>query len=394
MWTAGFFAYMLTPGMGNHLRSTLAAVLSLAFVTTGCSDHEAEEAEAFNQAFDELEEGKADENGCSGVLTPDRSGFNKQIALTFDDGPNTTSTPQVLDTLKAEGIKATFFINGNRVNDSTRPVIQRIIDEGHILANHSHQHKNLSQQSLSTVRDQVARTHRIIEEYQSPEYFRFPYGASTCNTASVVRDEYGQIITGWNVDSGDWCYAPDNGYCPASRFRHVPDSVRNDMPGWTMQQVRSKGGGIVLFHDIHQYTADALPGIISRMRDEGYTFTNLDDTSVFPLLNGETPPWVGDVCDGDDDCVFGGGHDGVCALPEGASTPFCTLECEGYCPDRGTETTFCVSLDGGNSGACVLQAKASNGNCDAYDHFVMEERERYIGGSTASASTSRVCVPR
>lgn len=372
-----------------------AGVVSMSLVLGGCGeDHEAEEADAFSEAFDELEEGKADENGCSGVLTPDRSGFGKRIALTFDDGPNTTSTPQVLDTLRDRGIKATFFINGNRVNDSTRPVLQRIVDEGHILANHSHQHKNLSQQSLGTVRDQVKRTDDIIAEYSTPEFFRFPYGASTCNTASIVRDEYGQAITGWNVDSGDWCFAPDNGYCPESRFRHVPDAFRNDMPGWTMQQVRSKGGGIVLFHDIHQYTANAVPGIIDQMVAEGYTFTNLDDTSTFPLLNGETLPWVGDACEGDDDCTLGASYDGVCDVPAGSDVSFCTLECEGFCPDRGNATTFCVSLDDGESGSCVLQAKVSNANCDDFPGLFMETRDRHVGGSTASAGSAPVCVPR
>jgi peptidoglycan/xylan/chitin deacetylase (PgdA/CDA1 family) len=361
---------------------------------TACSDHEAEEAAAFSDAFEELEEGKADENGCSGVLTPDRSGFGKRVALTFDDGPHPVNTPKVLDVLKAEGIQATFFINGNRVNDQTRPLLQRIVDEGHILANHSHQHKNLSQQSLSSVRSQVSRTHEIIEDFATPEYFRFPYGASTCNTARIVRDEYSQVVTGWNVDSADWCFAPDNGHCPRSRFRHVPDSYRNDMIGFTMSQINAKGGGIVLFHDIQDYTADTIDDVIDRIQAEGYTFTNLDDTETFPLLNGATLPWVGDLCEGDDDCALGASHEGICDQPEGAESAMCTIECAGTCPDRGNATTFCVSLDNGESGSCVLKATASNANCDDFDHLVMETRDRHVGNSGASAASSRVCIPR
>jgi len=136
-----------------------AGAVSMSLLTGGCGeDHEAEEAAAFSQAFDELEEGKADDNGCSGVLTPDRGGFGKRVALTFDDGPDGTTTPQVLDILREEGIQATFFINGSDVNSSTRPLLQRMIDEGHILANHSQQHKNLARESLGTVREQVERT--------------------------------------------------------------------------------------------------------------------------------------------------------------------------------------------------------------------------------------------
>ena len=374
----------------NALTVALGACLAL----TACGDHEAEEAAAFSDAFEELEEGKADENGCSGVLTPDRSGFGNRVALTFDDGPHPQNTPKVLDVLKAEGIQATFFINGNRVNDDTRPILQRIVDEGHILANHSHQHKNLSQQSLSTVRTQVSRTHEIIEDFATPQYFRFPYGASTCNTAEVVRDEFDQVITGWNVDSADWCYAGDNGYCPRSRFRYVPDSYRNDMVGFTMSQLRSKGGGIVLFHDIQNYTANTIDEAITRMRADGFTFTNLDDAETFPQLNGITLPWVGDACEGDDDCTLGADHEGVCDQPPGAESAICTLDCAGTCPDRGNATTFCVSLDDGASGSCVLKATASNSNCGDFDHLVMETHARYVGNSSASPSSAQVCVPR
>ncbi|MEM6296034.1 MAG: polysaccharide deacetylase family protein [Myxococcota bacterium] len=386
---------MIPHEMGNMARLG-CGLLSLGLLVAGCGDdHDAEASEAFNQAFEELEDNKADDAGCSGVLTPDRSGFGKRIALTFDDGPNPATTPKVLDTLKAEGIQATFFINGNRVNASTRPILQRIIDEGHILANHTQSHKNMAQQNNSTVRSQIAGPHEIIGEYTTPEYFRFPYGSSTCNTARIVREDFGQIVTGWNVDSGDWCYARNDGYCSPSTFRHIPDGFRNDMPGWTMQQVRSKGGGIVLFHDIHEYVAGALPGIISTMKSEGYTFTNLDDTETFPLLNGVQLPWVGDACDGDDDCNLGADFDdALCEFNAIGENGMCTLECEGTCPDRGTATTFCVSLDDGMSGSCVLKATASNANCEAYPHTVMETRDRFIGSSNASARTDRVCVPR
>ncbi len=379
--------------MGN-LRTAVAGLFSLSLLAAGCHDHDSEAAQAFSEAFEELEDGKADEDRCSGVLPPDRSGFGNQVALTFDDGPHAVNTPKVLDILEQEGIKATFFINGSRVTDDTRPVLQRIIDDGHILANHSHNHKNLRQQSLDEVRRQVSRTHEIIEDYVAPEYFRFPYGSSSCDTANIVRDEFEQVVTGWNVDSGDWCFAPDNGHCPESRFAHVPDSFRNDMIGWTMSQVNAKSGGIVLFHDIHEYTADTLPDMIAKLRSDGYSFTNLDNAAVFPLLNGEIPPWVGDVCEGDDDCLIGAAFDGVCDLAEDATNSVCTLDCQGTCPDRGSATTFCVSLDGGESGSCVLKAKASNANCDDFDHLVMETRDRYVGESNASASSSAVCVPR
>ncbi len=388
----------IPPLVMGFSKSIASGLVSLSLFVVGCQDHDhdhmVEDAEGYSEAFEELSIGKADGAGCSGVTTPDQSGFGNQIALTFDDGPHPNNTPRVLDILKDEGIQATFFINGNKVNAATRPILQRIIDEGHILANHSQSHQKLSSQRLSTVRNEVRATHDVIRDYATPEFFRFPYGASTCDTASIVRDEFGQTVTGWNVDTGDWCFAPDDGYCPPNRFQHVPNGFRSDMVGWTMHQVNQKGGGIVLMHDVHDFTAETLPEMISRMRGDGYTFTNLDDEETFPLLNGVTLPWVGDTCEGDDDCGIGANYDGVCDLPEYASEATCTLECEGLCPDRGNDTTFCVSLDGGDTGTCVLQAKVTNDNCDDFDHLVMETRERYVGESGVAATLSRVCVPR
>jgi len=386
--------------MGD-VKRTFVCLLSAASLAAGCGGQEpderghdhAAEAQEYSEAYDELVIGKAD-GACSGVVTPDQSGFDRRIALTFDDGPNASTTPQVLDILEEEGIKATFFINGNRVTNATRPILQRIVDEGHILANHSQSHRNLSSAALSTVRSEVRSTHEVIDTISVPEYFRFPYGASTCATAEIVREDFEQIVTGWNVDTGDWCFAPDDGYCPASRFQHVPNDFRDDMVGWTMQQVRAKGGGIVLMHDIHAYTANTLPSMIARMRGEGYTFTNLDDAETFPLLNGEgiDLAWVGDECVGDDDCNMGPAHRGLCDLPEGSTAAACTIECEGFCPDRGSDTTFCVSLDGGYSGTCVLKA-GRDASCED-DHLVLETHDRFLGYSGAPARTADVCVPR
>jgi dienelactone hydrolase len=73
--------------------------------------------------------------------------------------------------------------------------------------------------------------------------------------------------------------------CPESEFEHVDDDLRDDMVGFILRQVDSRGGGIILFHDIHAYTASQLGGIIDRLEDAGYTFTSVDDADVFPALN-------------------------------------------------------------------------------------------------------------
>ena len=328
------------------------------------------------------------------MKVPDSSGFNGRVALTFDDGPNTSSTVQVLDTLKAYNIKATFFINGNRVKGSAeRAILARMLDEGHILANHSHAHKNLRNLTISEVDQQVERTQSIIiEAGESRRFFRFPFGSAGCAAAQHLRDG-GYTITGWHVDTADWCFASGTGgvgHCATSTFRYVPDSYRNDMAGFTLSQVRKYNGGVVLFHDIHANTANNLDGIIRSMIDEGYTFTNIDDTDAFPRLNGLTPPFVGDACMDDAQCAF----DDAASCATNESGGFCTLRCEGYCPDAaGKASTFCASLDGGATGSCVSKVSDLNENCALVPGTRPQEASRFVGQSGAPASTATVCIP-
>jgi peptidoglycan/xylan/chitin deacetylase (PgdA/CDA1 family) len=237
--------------------------------------------------------GKADRAGCSGIVPPDRPRFGGRVALTFDDGPNPATTPQVLEVLRAHGVPATFFINGKNVSsEATEAIVADVVaDPLFHLGNHSWSHPNMTTLSAGTAADQIDDNTAVIEAAGGePTYFRFPFGSANCSLAQAVRDR-GYKITGWHVDSADWCFSTGTpGSCPASRFKWVDDDVRNDMLGFVMRQVRQRDGGIVLFHDIHQYTADSLERVIETMEDEGFTFVGLDDTDTFPLLNGVTPP--------------------------------------------------------------------------------------------------------
>lgn len=376
-----------------------AAAASLA---TSCdttdTDHGEEEdgdetAEQWNKAYDEYD--LRDE--CNGVFVPDRSGFGKKVALTFDDGPNTTSTVQILDTLKARGIKALFLINGSRVTgDAQRAVLGRIVEEGHLLGNHTHNHKNSTELTSAEFRSQVERTDSIIREAGvTPKWFRFPFGASTCATAEAIKG-YGYIKTGWHVDSADWCFASGGGSCPASTFRHVDDRYRDDMAGLTMSQVARTQGGIVLFHDIHANTANALEGILDRMESDGYTFTSVDDELTFPKLNGQVPSanWVGTACTDDTPCDF---VTGAYCLGEEDGAGGCTMPCEGTCPDKeGAGTTFCAGITavGGEAiGACILKADAGNEQCATLPGTQATVVDRFLGSSSASPATATVCLP-
>ncbi len=374
------------------------------------TDDTAEVSDLWSNAFDEAEQGrngKADSARCSGVIVPDRDGFEKRVALTFDDGPNAETTPIILDELAARGIQATFFLNGKRVTgDTQRAILKRMLDEGHILANHSQSHTDLKKASASKLDSEVRKTHEIIVEAgEARRWFRFPYGSSSCSTAEFVRSEFDYTVAGWHVDSADWCFASSTGgvgHCASSTFKWVPDGFRDDMVAYTVSQTKSQNGGVLLFHDIHMNTANALPAILDQLEEGGFTFVNLDSLETFPLLNGVEPParpFVGDVCATDEDCTFeSGGEPGFChnwTGNDGAGAfGFCTLKCEGTCPDQsGKASTFCTSLDGGQTGACVSFADELNQQCRGIPGTAATDSDRFIGSSSAAERVALVCVP-
>ncbi|OQB17732.1 MAG: Peptidoglycan-N-acetylglucosamine deacetylase [Deltaproteobacteria bacterium ADurb.Bin207] len=397
--------------MRSTLWFPLCAAFGMACMTIGCSsafdDEESPEAtqdeiEAWNSAYEENASGKADSAGCSGVIVPDRNGFNKRIALTFDDGPSLANTQTVAEILEAHGTVGTFFVNGKNIKTQEhKALLKRLKAKGHIIANHTHTHVNMAQASAATVTSEIERTHSLLKELDlKPRFFRFPYGASTCATADKVRS-YGYAVTGWHIDSADWCFASSTGgvgTCSPSTFKHVPNEFRSDIAGFVLSQAQAKGGGVLLFHDIHTYTVSKLDTILSRLEQNGFKFVPLSDTSTFPLLNGSAPKpsaWVGTPCTDDSQCNFtASGSSGFCWTYDDSNLGFCSLECNGYCPDKsGTAPTFCTSVDGGQTGQCVSKASEANHQCSDLPGTDPVSAQRFVGTSTASAATALVCLP-
>jgi peptidoglycan/xylan/chitin deacetylase (PgdA/CDA1 family) len=382
------------------MRLAYLLVASVTFsLQAGCVDEDehGEDGPLFEAAYEEGQEpGKEDGTDCSGVRVPDRSGFAKRVALTFDDGPNPATTPKVIEVLKRHNAPATFFTNGSRYGSQAAKDIaaQIAADPDFILANHSQSHKNLAQQSAATVASEIDRTDALITAAGgTPKYFRFPFGSSTCSTMGQVRSR-GHISTGWHVDSADWCYAAGGGYCKASTFRYVPDNMRGDMTAYVMSQVASTGGGIILFHDIHPSTANSLDGILTALENAGYTFVRLDDTAVFPKLHGTAPQpqkFVGDVCTTDAQCAFtASGKAGRCH-PAG----FCTISCAGSCPDLpGKAPTFCIAdASAADAGICASKPSPYNQSCASLPQTENRSEARFLGTSGASPATANVCAP-
>ena len=186
----------------------------------------------------------------------------RTVALTFDDGPN-SQTLQLLNVLKAYGVKAAFFVLGNLVRDSyQKSIIKQIVADGHLIASHGYSHTSIYSLDNYRISQELENTANSIREAVGvlPIHFRPPYGDITDSTGAYIRS-LGYKIVKWNVDPIDWGYSAT----PQS----ITDKVR--------YEVRANNGGIVLMHDIYSRTNQALPSIINFLRSEAFNIVRLDE---------------------------------------------------------------------------------------------------------------------
>ena len=203
------------------------------------------------------------------IKVPERNPLDpdgKYIALTFDDGPHKTVTDRVLNTLKEYDAKATFFMLGNQV-DYYPSLVQRVAEEGHEIGNHSNTHPDLTKVDANRVQKEFETTnqriHDVIGRY--PTVFRPPYGSYNNNSITQATNLNLPIIM-WSVDSLDW------------KTKNAT-SISHEILSTTTN------GSIILMHDIHDATADALPSVLRNLKEQGYSFV-----TVSQLLE-----WSGDT---------------------------------------------------------------------------------------------------
>jgi peptidoglycan/xylan/chitin deacetylase (PgdA/CDA1 family) len=194
-----------------------------------------------------------------------------EIALTFDDAPDDHFTPQILDVLKQEGVRATFFVVGNRV-EAHPDIVQRMVDEGHVIGNHSYNHANLPKLSDVEFRNQILKTDRLIEEITGykPTFFRPPYGNINEDQLLWLASQH-KVIVNWNVDSLDW-----RGLMSEQVVTNVLTHIR---PGSIILQHSGGGAGEDL-----SGTVQALPEIIRRLRSDGVELVTIP--RLLDLPNG------------------------------------------------------------------------------------------------------------
>jgi len=202
----------------------------------------------------------------------------KLAALTFDDGPHPSFTPEVLDILRRENVRATFFLCGRNI-DSHPDLARRIVDDGHLIGNHTYSHPYLFFRSREEIRQELELTQRAIERAtgRTCRLFRPPYGARWVGLYPELRAHQMDLIT--------WSCWPET---HSSADEIVADAISHLSPGAVYllhDGIQAPGGYFTLksMQPQSQEPAekrvrrmiDALPALISKIRAEGYEFVDI-----------------------------------------------------------------------------------------------------------------------
>ena len=178
----------------------------------------------------------------------------KVVALTFDDGPNPNTTPVALELLKKYNAKATFFMVGRSVAGN-EDIIKQVVAEGHQIGNHSWSHPLLTKVTLEQAKSQINDTTEVLKKAsgQDVHIMRPPYGGIN----SAIQAAVSQSFILWDVDTLDW---------------------KNRNTASIMKEVqKTQSGSIILMHDIHQTSIDALPSVLQYLTEQGFELVTIDE---------------------------------------------------------------------------------------------------------------------
>lgn len=181
----------------------------------------------------------------------------KKICLTFDEGYENGYTPQILDTLKEKGVKAIFFVTYDFASQNP-DLVKRMIDEGHIVGNHSYRHYTMDEVSDDVAKEEVSYLHKYVKDKfgYTMSYFRFPKGEFSERSLQIVKD-LGYKSVFWSFAYADW--DPNNQTEENQAFTHICESTHP--------------GAIFLLHAVSKTNADILGKVIDDVKKQGYTFS-------------------------------------------------------------------------------------------------------------------------
>lgn len=182
-----------------------------------------------------------------------------RVALTFDDGPDPKLTAEILDILSENGVRATFFVVGSNAREHPE-LIDREINEGHEIGNHTYNHKYLGRVDAKRTEEEIASCDSLIFEHNeyTTRLFRPPGGIMNRDISRVCA-AYGYSVMLWSVDTRDWSGRDADAIC-REIYRNVSD------------------GAIILMHDgVRGHTAEALRTVIPELKKEAYEFVTASE---------------------------------------------------------------------------------------------------------------------
>ena len=258
----------------------------------------------------------ADEKTCEGAAALTASVFKgsslppKTLALTFDDGPG-DRTAELSLYLKEQGIEAGFFVNGMRIDANAAPILQGLIDDGHIIANHTEDHMSLTgvtdgkpRPASDVVVNELAATDAKILPYVPPGRFLFrpPYGDFDADTlAALAPTPMNKYVGPISWDIGDRMDAVNGKAADWDCWQDGADAKRlsvQECGDLYITEIKRAGRGIVLMHDPYFNdldpnkggTVDMIKYIVPLLKAEGFQFTRVDkvpdiDSKLTPLSN-------------------------------------------------------------------------------------------------------------
>jgi len=185
------------------------------------------------------------------------NGFGNRIAITLDDGPSPGVTETILKELEKHDLRATFFMIGQKVK--AHPELARAVaDAGHEIGNHSYTHPFLTRFSNDKVDDELQKTQEVIYNAtgKTPLWFRPPYGAFDKPRMGNIPLSKGLGVAYWSVDPMDW-------------KRPGADAIVSRVLSET------NPGSIVLMHDLHPQTAQAVPSLFEGIKERAFSSANM-----------------------------------------------------------------------------------------------------------------------
>ena len=185
----------------------------------------------------------------------------KVVYLTFDEGYENGYTPSILDTLKANDVKAAFFVTGHYLK--TQPdLVRRMVEEGHIVGNHTDTHPSLPDVTDEEIKKElqvVEESYAGITGKKDMKYLRPPKGEYSERTLALTR-ELGYHNIFWSMAFVDWVPMPGG---PEEAYQSVMDNLHN--------------GALILLHAVSKDNTEAIDRILKDIKARGYTFKTLDD---------------------------------------------------------------------------------------------------------------------